>query len=142
MVNLELLRNRQEQRLLPALEAWDLAKRNLQEAIALAETREREFREVSEDVKRRVAALELVGGMAREIEAPAPMEHALPAAVQPRLAPPPEPIAESAEEAPASSLVKGALPDSQRADFPIRRSWRPLFSTALRSRAADLSIRS
>src|SRR5580704_12947367 len=67
MINFDQLRRRQEQRLVPALESWNEAKDHLEKAIALAETREKEFREVSEDVQRKLGALDVVIGMANEI---------------------------------------------------------------------------
>lgn len=65
--HIDQLRQRQEQRLLPVLESWDAAKKHLEDAIALAEAREREFREVQEDVRRNLDALVLVIRMAREL---------------------------------------------------------------------------
>ncbi|HEX4275106.1 MAG TPA: hypothetical protein VHZ74_07120 [Bryobacteraceae bacterium] len=62
------LRRRQEERLLPAMDAWNAAKKNLEQAIALAETREKEYRELSDDVRRRLDAMQLVLGMAQELE--------------------------------------------------------------------------
>ena len=68
MLDIEKLRSRQEQRRACSLEAWNLAKKNVEDAIALAETREREFKHVSEDVRRVIEALELVISMATEPE--------------------------------------------------------------------------
>jgi hypothetical protein len=51
--DIEQIRRRQEQRLARSLESWNEAKKQLESAIALAEAREREFREVSDDVRRR-----------------------------------------------------------------------------------------
>jgi hypothetical protein len=68
MLDIEKLRSRQEQRRACSLEAWNLAKKNVEDAIALAETREREFNHVSEDVRRVIEALELVISMATEPE--------------------------------------------------------------------------
>jgi hypothetical protein len=66
MFNIEQLRKRQEQRLAPALESWNQAKEHLQKAIEFAELREKEFREVSDDVQRKLQALDLVLEMAGE----------------------------------------------------------------------------
>ncbi|MGD1068919.1 MAG: hypothetical protein ABSB15_02170 [Bryobacteraceae bacterium] len=66
MLDIEQLRSRQEQRRARSLELWNQAKQNVENAIALAETREREFHEVSEDVQRMMNALDLVVGMANE----------------------------------------------------------------------------
>ena len=67
MLDLDELRTRQERRVMPALESWNLAKKHLEEAIALAEACEREFQQISEDVKRRLDALDLVATMANPI---------------------------------------------------------------------------
>jgi hypothetical protein len=64
MVDIDQLRIQQEQRLAPALQAWNLAKQQLEAAIQLAETREREYRELQEDVRRKLDALELVLSLA------------------------------------------------------------------------------
>ena len=70
------LRVRLEQTLLTALESWNREKKRLEEAVARAEEKEREFRGIADDVKRRLEALEVVAGMVAEIEkqpaAPAP----------------------------------------------------------------------
>jgi hypothetical protein len=142
---LERLRTLQEERLLTALETWDQAKKQLEEAVARAEAKEREFRAVSEDIKRRLDALDLVKSMAAECEGECvgklPAEPELPAAEdQPMLsAPPTEKI--TAEAPPdTSDLLKPGPPESHLIDFPVRSSWRPLFTSAQRSKAARLSI--
>ncbi|HEX4137033.1 MAG TPA: hypothetical protein VHY84_20650 [Bryobacteraceae bacterium] len=147
MLILEQLRTLQEERLLTALETWDQARKQLEEAVTRAEAREREFREVSEDIKRRLDALDLVKSMAGELKGHAPAEQELPAAeAQPRLAAPPneeiEPEQMTTAEAPpdASGLLKPGAPESHLIDFPVRSSWRPLFTSAQRSKAARLSI--
>ena len=132
-----------------ALDSWNLAKKHLEEAIALAETREREFREISEDVKRRLGALDLVASMARELEAGPTAERSLPAKThQAMLAPPDESVAKpDAAEPSESALVKATVPPARPLDPPVRRSWRPLFARALpgrsiRQQPASLSLRS
>lgn len=67
------LRVRLEQTLLTALESWNREKKRLEEAVARAEEKEREFKVLAEDVKHRLEALEVVAGMVAEIEKkPAP----------------------------------------------------------------------
>src|SRR6266853_1543135 len=63
----ELLRQ-QEKRLLPLLDAWNEARKHLENAMELAETREREYREVAADVQRKLDALHVVIGMSSELE--------------------------------------------------------------------------
>lgn len=142
MLDLERLRSRQEQRLIPALEAWNLAKKHLQEAIALTETREREFRELSDDVKRNLDALNMVARMAGELEGgtPAerrPAEQSLPPAAQPMLtaaaAPAPGPGMEVAEKTNPPAPLQSGAPAFQQLGMPVRRSWRPLFPSLRRS---------
>jgi len=69
MANIDQLRHCQEQRLLSAIATLDEAKKHLENAIALTEASEREFRGVSEDVQRNLNALLLVSEMARNIGA-------------------------------------------------------------------------
>ena len=68
MLPVEELRRRQEQRLLPPLTAWEEAKKKLEEAIALAEAREHEYRLIAEDVQRKLGALQMVIGMTQELD--------------------------------------------------------------------------
>jgi hypothetical protein len=68
MVDINQLRTQQEQRLAPALQAWNLAKQQLEAAIQLTETREREYKEMQEDVRRKLDALELVLSLAGQSE--------------------------------------------------------------------------
>ena len=68
MLPVNELRHRQEQRLLPALAAWEEAKKSLESAIALAESREREYRDIADDVHRKLDALQTVIVMAQELE--------------------------------------------------------------------------
>jgi hypothetical protein len=139
MFNLELIRNRQEERLKSLRASWVEAKKHLEEAIALTETREREFREASLDVQRRLEALDLVVSMAREMEAPeVPEERSLNAAdEQPKLNPPDHPAetirAIQSAAAPPPELKSGPpeLPDY---DGLVRKSSRPLFPAQARSK--------
>jgi hypothetical protein len=128
MFDFDRLRSRQEQRLLLVLESWDEAKEHLQKAIALAENKEREYREVSEDVRRRLDALELVSAMARELGGDMPAERSLNASEnQPMLMPPPE----NGENGP---------PEPPAFDGMMRTTSRSLFPSHVRSRFARLSI--
>ena len=68
MLPIDELRRHQEQRLLPAFAAWQEAQKSLEAAIALAEIRERNYREVADDVRRKLAALQLVISMTQELE--------------------------------------------------------------------------
>jgi hypothetical protein len=109
---LDDIRVRLEQRLLTALESWDLEKKRLEEAVARAEEKEREFRETADDVKRRLEAVELVAAMAREMVSEAPAEE------------PPQPAL--AQEKPGPNLSLNAAPGPQA-------SSRPLFSREIRA---------
>src|SRR5690242_7979329 len=60
MVDIDQIRVAQCQRLLAGLKAWDDAKSELEIAIAIAAAREKEFRELSEDVRRNIDALDLI----------------------------------------------------------------------------------
>jgi hypothetical protein len=68
MTTIDQLQSEQERRLLVALESMKEAKKHLENVCAIAEAREREFREVSEDVRRRIEALDLVASMAKELD--------------------------------------------------------------------------
>lgn len=120
---------------MPALESWNLAKKHLEEALALAEACEREFQAISEDVKRRLDALDLVATMANELEAPASAERSLPSAPQPMLAAPPKPGpgVEIATKADAPPPAQMGPPKFSGGKAPFGRSWRPLFPALRRS---------
>jgi hypothetical protein len=66
VIEQEVLRRRQEQRLSLARESWNSARKHLEDAIVLAQAAEREFCEISEDVRKRIEALDLVVSMAEE----------------------------------------------------------------------------
>jgi hypothetical protein len=144
MIKIDRLRNLQEQRLVPALEAWNEAKRHLEGAIALAEARERDYRALSEDVQRRLDALELVANMAVEAGDEVPPSRQLNAAAldQTILAP----LANLPEKVKADPIAETSVPvRKQAADLPafngmMRRTSRPLFPSGLRSRDSRLSI--
>jgi hypothetical protein len=145
MFNLDQLRSRQEQRLTLVLDSWNQAKQNLEKAIELAETKEREYRDVSEDVRHRLAALDLVSSMARELTSgDVPPERSIkPPQSQPMLMAPENTnreIAVVAERPITPAPVRPAAPESPKLDSMPRRSSRPLFSSHTRSELARLSI--
>jgi hypothetical protein len=143
MNKFDQLRRWQEQRLVPVLESWNEAKAHLEKAIALAETREREFREVSEDVQRKLGALDIVMGMANEIGDEIPIERLLSAAEsKPGLMLLEKAIggARTTEMPETSVQVRIAAPQSQGFGGLLRRSSRPLFPARERSKYASLSI--
>jgi hypothetical protein len=132
MFNFDQLRNRQEQRLLTAVETWNEAKEHLEKAIALAEAKEREYSEVSEDVRRRLEALDIVSGMARELGGEVQTE-------QPMLMPP-EKTAGELKVRENSVPVAGVASESNGFDGFLHKSSRPLFPSNVRSKYARLSI--
>ncbi len=143
MFSLDQLRRRQEQRLLLALESWDEAKEHLKAALELAAAKEREYNKVSEDVRRRLDAMELVSSMARELGEEVVLDRSIPAPEnQPRLIPPKNAGAD------LTALEKAVTPVAVRSDPPepasiadlVRKSSRPLFSSDVRSSLARLSI--
>jgi hypothetical protein len=109
---LDEIRARLEQRLLAAHESWELEKRRLEEAMARAEEKEREFREAAEDVRRRLEAIDLVAAMASDLEErPTPAELPEPAAPeQPRL-----------------------IEEKPRTDLSVQATSRPLFTQEVRA---------
>jgi hypothetical protein len=118
MLPIDELRRREEQRLLPALAAWDEAKKILENAIALAENREREYREIADDVQQRLGALQTVIGMTQELEASK------------------ESMAVPAIEESRTSLAS----DQPLQNGLVRVSSRRLFSASWRSNESSLSI--
>jgi hypothetical protein len=125
--NIDLLRRRQEQRLLPVLASWDAAKKHLENAIALAEAREREFREVQEDVRRNLDALVLVIGMTKELADELPDRGNLKAEENQPIMMVPE---NNAGEVKTAEGAKTPVPGLESL---LRRSSRPLFSSLRRS---------
>ncbi len=100
--DLDQLRSILENRLSAALQAWELEKQRLQEAVARAETKEHEYNEIAENVKQRLAAIDLVALMHQEQQTPAlpaPAPQALAPVALPQPGPPPtiapEPIIRS-----------------------------------------------
>ncbi len=148
MFNFDQLRSRQEQRLSLVLDSWSEAKDHLEEAIALAESKEREYREVSEDVRRRLDALELVSSMTRELGGEIPAERSLNASEnQPMLMPPPTNGAGELKPVEAAGTpvpLQNGPPEPPAFDGMLRTSLhttsRPLFPSHVRSRFARLSI--
>ena len=141
MIKFDQLRSLQEQRLVPVLESWNEAKDHLEKAIALAETREKEYREISEDVQRKLGALDLVMGMANESGDEIPTERLLNAAENT-----PAPMllekasVRATEMAKTSVQFQIAVPHSRGFGGLLRRSSRPLFTAHQRSKYASLSI--
>jgi hypothetical protein len=128
MLDADDIRKHQEQRLVPPLEAWNEAKEHLAKAIALAELREREYLAISEDVQRKLGALDVVIGMANEIE---DVPESLP-----RLLPPkPEPVAETSLQA------REGEPRTHGLVGLLHATSRPLFSPRQRSSNSILSLR-
>lgn len=143
MLKLDQLRRRQEQRLWQVLESWNEAKLHLEKAIALAETREREYRDVSDDVRRRLDALELVIGMASELGDGIPAERSLNVPEKQAMLMLPENAnggSEAAEGPGTAVQIQGSAPDAPKFDSVPRASSRPLFTSDMRSRLARLSI--
>ncbi len=126
------------------LESWNEAKEHLKEAIAFAAAKEREYREVSEDVRRRLEALELVGSMALELGGPeVPKDRSLNAPEsQAMLAHPDNAAADlKAIEKAVTPLPVESGPSAPPAfDGMMRTTSRPLFPSPVRSRLARLSI--
>jgi hypothetical protein len=143
MLKIDQLRTRQEQRLVPVLESWNEANDQLRKAIALADLKEREFREVSEDVERKLAALDIVMAMASESGEDAPAELGLIASGNRPLLMPPE---KSAGEIRADKMVEtsvqiqSVVPRSDGLGRLLRRSSRPLFPSHERAGNSILSI--
>lgn len=125
-----LIRDQQEKRLLAALQIWETEKKSLEEAIARCEAKEREFREVQDDVQRRLEALDLVMDMSRQIRPPIPAEQPVRSAAASGV----ETIGHIAAPRAKTAAVSG-----QAAESPVRTSWRPLFSTPMRPAAAAAS---
>ena len=59
----EEIKRRQEQRIEDALEAWEASKKALQDAIALVETKEREYTAIVSEVSRNLDAVDLVASL-------------------------------------------------------------------------------
>lgn len=143
MFSLDQLRRRQEQRLLLALESWNEAKEQLKTALALAADKEREYHEVSADVRRRLDAMELVSSMARELGEEILPDRSLNAPEkQPGLMPPRNAGAEltTFEKAVTQIAVRSDPPEPAAIESRVRKSSRPLFTSDVRSNLARLSI--
>jgi hypothetical protein len=128
---LDEIRVRLEQRLLAAHEAWDLERKRLEEAMARAEAKEREFRETAEDVKHRMEALDLVAGMARDLEGPS-IPPGLPEPPAPAVLPEPAALAGLPEPATTPQQLQ-MIDEKQRAGLRLPASSRPLFSQEVRA---------
>ncbi len=142
VLKIDLLRSRQEERLLPVLEAWNMAKKTLEDAIAKAEAKEREYREIAEDVRQKVAALDLVARLAVEFEGDAEGTRTLNGTTSAAMLPAPAASGKTGEEEKTATLVqvRNVAADPQRTERLVVTSSRSLFSSADRSRFARLSI--
>jgi hypothetical protein len=141
MFDVDLIRSRQEQRLMQLRKAWHDAKKHLEEAIALTEAREREFREASLEVQRRFEALDLVVSMAKELNGPSvevPEERAIHAADnQPKLNPPDHPadtFKAIQNAVPPPPEVKVGAPEFLEFDGLVKKSSRQLFPPQQRAK--------
>jgi hypothetical protein len=142
VLNVNQLRERQDQRVALALDSWKKAKEHLEEAIRLVEVREKEFHAVSEDVRRKLAALEVVVAMAGDRE-PAPETLQLSAHPEQPLLTAPEKAAETSKATaivPVPPELPGPATDLRRLDGVLGASSRPLFSRRERAGFAALSI--
>ena len=143
MIEQELLRRRQEQRLSLARESWNSARKHLEDAIVLAQAAEREFCEISEDVRKRIEALDLVVSMAEELDDDAPAPRRL---TEKKADPLPvlteklssETRAGEQKEAPVQ--MPNTESDPYQFDGFVHRSSRPLFLSTQPSKYARLSI--
>ncbi len=142
MFSLDQLRRWQEQRLSLALESWNEAKEHVKTAQARAAAKEQEYREVTEDVRRRLDAMELVSNMARELGEEVPPDRSLNApADQPKPMPPQNSAGELiALEKAVTRVAVRSDPDPPALEGGVRKSSRPLFSSDVRANLARLSI--
>jgi len=121
MLNPDQRRGRQEQLL--ARESWIKAKVQLEKALALAENKERQYREALEDVRRKVDELELASSRARDLGEEIPAERRLNAAEnQPMQMRPANSTAEiEAAEGPVTPVQSQSIaPDSLVVNSPPR----------------------
>jgi hypothetical protein len=109
--SLEEIRVRQEQKLLAALESWEGEKKRLEEAMSRAEAKEREFRETAEEVKKRLEAIDLVAGLAHEME----------------------PASRAQLPEPTAQELPPAAEEKPHADFNVHATSRPLFTREVRA---------
>ena len=151
MIEQDLIRRRQEQRLSLARESWNAAKKHLENAIALAQASEQEFCEISEDVRRKMDALDLVVHMAKELDGEVSPARRLTAK---KTDPLPMLAEKSGSETKAGKDKAGkdgkdketpaqmpnAASNPYQFDGFVHRSSRPLFLSTQASRYARLSI--
>ena len=123
MLDIAEIRARQERRVIAALHSLNNARKDLQEAISETEAREQRFREVSEDVRRRLEALDLVEKMAGERD-----EEAVQAP------------ADQTAEGLSRLLIATSPPATEKAASVVRTSSRSLFPSLRRARGSELSI--
>lgn len=112
---------------MPVLESWNMAKKHLETAIALAEAKEREYHEVQEDVRRNLDALVLVIKMARDMGGdPSSKGGFRPEEPQPVAMLPESSRGETKVSEPAETPERGI-------GTLLRKSSRPLFASLQRS---------
>jgi hypothetical protein len=143
LIEQDLLRRQLEQRLSLARESWNTARKNLEDAIVLAKASEREFGEVSEDVRRRIEALDLVVGMAKELAGAAPAARRLTAGKARPLAMLTERLSgkiRADEQKDTPVQAPSMVPGPPQFDGFVRTSSRPLFLSTQRAKYARLSI--
>lgn len=127
MVDIDQIRQTQEQRLLPVLKAWDDAKKHLEDAITRAKAREQEFHEVSEDVRRKVSALDLVTSLSKGLGNEVPAAKVL--AIETN-----RPIAVDTDGSRGDTRQNEAVETSTRAfGGLLRKTSRPMFPNMQRS---------
>ena len=148
MIEQELLRRRLEQRLSLARESWNSARKHLEDAIVVAQAAEREFCEISEDVRKRIEALDLVVSMAEELDDGTPAPRRLTEKKTDPLQMLTEKLSSetrageqgAGEQKETPVQMPNAESDPFKFDGFVHRSSRPLFLSTQPSRYARLSI--
>jgi hypothetical protein len=123
MIPFDVLKNREDRRLVPYLDAWNAAREHLKAAIALAEAREKEYQAAVAERDRKLQALNTVSDMIRELNTG-----------EAEIGIQPESIAES----PVPS-ADPALPPAASAAAIVRATSRKLFSLPSASVATQTS---
>jgi hypothetical protein len=115
MFDFDQRRGRHEQ--LMARESWIEAKVQLEKALAVAETKEREYRDALEDVRRKVDELELASSRANDVGEEIPAERRLNAAENQPI--PMRPANSTAEIEATDGPVTPVQVQSAAADSPV-----------------------
>lgn len=123
MLDIDNLRARQERKVVAALHSLNNARKDLQDAISETEARERRFREVSEDVRRRLEALDMVARMADE-----PDEEII------------EPPSDQTVEGLSKLMIATSPPAAEKVVRAVHTTSRPMFPSLRRARGSELSI--